>query len=414
MNSTPNYDRFVVPNRPLRTFKAMTKPTTADDTFECQAGNLEEVVAYHKLLNYHQAPMDREFSLSKLRVKIHDNRITGTFPGMEKFLFNEHSFAQVCKSVLGGYTSTFVKRCGTYTPETAGLMEDIFRHFLSDDSLKDKEEFFRFVWIRNPRFPTQRIRMLRAKLSTGYGEFSDPTMLEALMSHDEYRNLPVLEHSVSDHQTTLRLALEEVPPIIPMKKPIPMLQLCNSPVGLRSLRGDAAIWTAICTNGMVNITNTSTFKRQHRGNASDIAQIFENRLEHIRTATAKMMQDYGQAQKIKVVWEKEGVKDDKLAAMVHTGRVLKTAKTKEKRLTNRMIANAQDAFASPLIASEKDTLGSIVDAITLAAQKQSQDMQSMMESLASRVLFDSLEKAKKEESSKIKIPLPFSLITPEA
>jgi hypothetical protein len=208
-------------------------------------------------------------------------------------------------------------------------------------------------------------KAVRAVVSQKYATYGDLQLVEDLLSAVETRDLPVLSWTRTDTGMRVRLALGE----LELKKPVPMLEAWNSEVGRRSVGITAGIYRLVCTNGMGAWDDKATYRWQHQGNVERIRTGVNAAVGHLRLQADGTLAAYEAALHVAI--------DDAMAWMEQN---LGTS------LNAAQLGRAQAGLVHPTTTAG-GTLASVIDAVTLAAQDETDIYdQHAMERAASVVL----------------------------
>lgn len=197
------------------------------------------------------------------------------------------------------------------------------------------------------------VRAIRAAF-TRYTEIDNLEFVEDLLSFSDLANLPVLSFVETDTAMRLRFALEPIDRF-DLHKPIPMVEAWNSEVGRRSLGFCSGLWWGKCTNGMASWEVGNRWTWRHTGNRARIRQEIPQAITEVKIKTRGLAEQYEQAIGTAL--------DDAHRWMTQTlgGR--------DGVLSSEVIDAASLALDHPTTHPGR-MLASVVDAITLVAQRQ--------------------------------------------
>lgn len=191
------------------------------------------------------------------------------------------------------------------------------------------------------------VRTITSIQSTSYAPIRDSELLLKLQSQNP--ELHFVGSTVSSVSSNYRL-IEKVGEL-KLKEPVTMYDLHNSDGGLRELVAFLKHYMLICTNGMTSTSTQASFNNRHYGDRELIVGRFGTAIEGFTSVDDGFIADYMKARSTEIdnLWE---IMDYRLNGT----------------LTNKQMENANIAFNSNLIASDKGTLGHAIDTLTLSAQ----------------------------------------------
>ena len=231
------------------------------------------------------------------------------------------------------------------------------------DKFAGTKEKVRMIRTINMRVGEETRRVIRSCHSQEYAAYSNLEFVQDMLDHaEDYSELPVLDWRVTDTGMRLRFAAIDAPtavlrhwdPSALLDQPIPMIEAWNSEVGCRRVGLRGGMWRLVCTNGMGHWDDNREWKWIHRGKASRIQDGVRSAFEDLFTTANGVVDAYKTALDVSI--------DD---AYLWMEREL----TKGGRATKKQITASQAGLTHPTT-SAGGTLGSVVDAITLAAQSE--------------------------------------------
>lgn len=336
-------------------------------------------------LNRVLQPQDREWRLADfhfsfegrraLMTRIEDNGSRGV-----GYKLTRHALGGLSSAVLPARGMGFLSDLADLEPTPEELQlghgdiprrmaEGVMNRFLRAHG--DAPQFIRTINLPN-QGPT-----IRAILSQKFTAVDDHTILEQLLQHTQFRNLPVIQAHSTDQYTRIRLALA---PVEDIRKPIPMVELWNSEVGCRRLIFNYGIFRLICTNGMHEFKPRFSYGWNHVGDASRIRRGLSDALVTIRREASGLLSQYNRALTIHI--------SDVFSFVDGLG----TQLPKEQALSEGQIKAVRAALLDPST-TQNGTVATVLDAVTLAAQKEELEGQHGMEETAAYILHRTLKQA---------------------
>jgi hypothetical protein len=238
------------------------------------------------------------------------------------------------------------------------------------DNMGDKEVLFRSKVINGTRTIT-------SIQSVSYAPIKDSELLLKLQSQNP--DLHFVGANVNSISSNYRL-IENVDEIT-LNNPVDMYDIHNSDGGLRELLAFYKKYILKCTNGMFSTETVSSFNNRHYGDRELIVGRFGQAIEDFVGVNDGFINQYYKARETEIsdLWT---IMNYRLNGS----------------LTKNQIENANLAFNSDLIASEKGTLGHAIDTLTLSAQAEKDPFERhLLEGKATQFMndiFADLEKGK--------------------
>jgi hypothetical protein len=369
---------LTIPNRTL-----VRRGSTAG---KLDTETLESVRDYLLRLERLQDPQDFRRKLSDLRLSFTGGKMQASWLGSnEKFLFTDTGASQVAREVLPPRFYPGFRKLLKYGAEGSELATRVWNLFASSCTTP--------VLLRTVRMKhdNEITRVVRSCHSTSYAAYSNVNFVSDLLDHAGiYAKLPVLEWRVSDSGMRLRFAgmtegVAIFAPLVPAMletHPVPMIEAWNSEVGLRRVGLRAGIWRLSCGNALGTWDDRGEANWIHRGSSVRIRYGVTKAFELVQKEAEAVLEAYHEAGTIPVedimTWLRDQLSD---------------------KLSDRVLENTRKALDHPTT-SPGSTLASAVDALTLAAQEETDlFVQYEVEQAAARVLHDTLKKIRKGRSA---------------
>ena len=336
---------LLVPDRRLiqAGAKRGMKPTTL---------HLEEVRGMVVKQNAAQAPENVERSFEHLHMDFTGGRVTAKFlspRGMgEELLVHENAYSQMAQGVLPGRGGSFLLEQARLSDAGEKLSTMSWAEFRKGN---DKPRLFRTAQMRDADGTVRR--MIRSQHSQGYATYDNVQFVNDLLSNSpELAQMGVIGFHVMD--TGMRLRFVDADGDLPLRQPVPMVEAWNSEVGRRRVGLLGGMFRLVCTNGMGAWDKKSEFHWRHYGDADRISGGVKSAIEEIRTSASGVVDLYNKALNVGI--------DDAFAWMM--GELEAAGATTAQR------DRARVALTDPTT-TEGGLLASVVDAVTLAAQEES-------------------------------------------
>ena len=262
------------------------------------------------------------------------------------------------------------------------LSDMSFAMFNQGNDEKDTPRMFRTVNMRDPVTGSTR-RVIRSVHSTDYAPYDNLEFVEDLLSGG-YGQFPVLQFTETDQTVRFRFLAGEIPEDdgkhVIMKDggiPVPMFECWNSEVGQRAVTVRPGIFRLICLNGAHVIESGATWRWIHRGDRSRIQEGVRSCIGEAQIKASGLVQRYTEAIDVAIddayAWFQRAVKGEDITA----------------GQTEAVKGALLDPTTTP-----GGRLASVVDAITLIAQDQSDELeQERLEMLGSKLLARGLAEA---------------------
>jgi hypothetical protein len=232
----------------------------------------------------------------------------------------------------------------------------------------------RMLRISNMRVKGKVRPVIRAALSQRYCEYSNIQMVEDVLQEcKSLRNYRVVDANLHDDGLYVRLI--DPNDVVDLDKPVKMIALKNSEVGRGSVAIEGGIYRLVCTNGMLRSDQAAMHRWSHLGSADRMRGRMLGALNEVLAVAAGTVQNYYSALEVEI--------DDLLGWM-------------ERELGVR--GNQQSRIVTALnhrTTTPGNTLASVVDAITLDAQRYHRpERRREQEKLAQQALYQGLSTAR--------------------
>ena len=212
-------------------------------------------------------------------------------------------------------------------------------------------------------------RVVRSCHSTTYAPYSNLQFVEDILANaGEFANLPVVDWKVTDGLMRLRFTgcnAESVE----LKKPAPLIEAWNSEIGLRRVGLRGGMFKLVCTNGAGHWDEKQEFNWRHSGQTERIQRGVQGAFENLITSAKGVVNAYQQALSISI--------DDAYKWMEQ--------ELARGEVSQRIQVEAAGGMRDPTT-TPGNTLASVIDAVTLIAQKEDLLEQYALEQLASNML----------------------------
>lgn len=333
-----------------------------------QTLHLEEVRDYLVKLDAKQDPKDFERSLRHLHVDMTGNQMTAYWinqtGGSEKMLITHVGAGDLAKEVLPSRFFNGLKELALMDEQGGKLATMAWAKFADDQY---DPSFVRTVNVQAPNGDV--IRAIRSRHSQSYAPYGNLEFVQGMLDHGgEYAEMPVLDWRLTDTGMRIRFAGCEKGEIN-VNEPIPMVEGWNSEVGKRKVVLRGGLWKLVCTNGMGSWNERSEYNWIHRGNSERIQNGVKCAFENLKTEAAGVVDAYNASVDISI--------DNAFEWM-------RTEMT--NRTSERVVIAAQQALGDKTT-TPGGKLASVVDAVTLIAQKEADIFQQYeLERLAASIL----------------------------
>lgn len=208
--------------------------------------------------------------------------------------------------------------------------------------------------------------VIRAALSQRYCDYSNVRMLEDVLTEcKELRDYRVVDANLHDDGLFVRLI--DPSDVLDVNKPVKMVALRNSEVGRGSVTIEGGIYRLVCTNGMIQTNRNALHRWSHLGSPDKMRGRMLGALNEVLAIAAGTVQNYQSALEVEL--------DDLVGWM-------ESALGVTGKQQNRIVTALHHRTTTP-----GNTLASVVDAITLDAQRHHRPERRMdQEHLAQRAL----------------------------
>jgi hypothetical protein len=326
--------------------------------------HLEEVRDYLATLNRLQDPEDHERTLDQFHVDFSKGHMEAFWLGPHgreetTFYFTDNGASQLQSYVLPGHFFKGMKQLAKMDEQGAKLATMVWAKFA-----RQHGETPRKVRTVRMKVNGEVERVVRSTVSQTYATYSNLEFVQDILDNaGDYANLPVLDWRVTDSGMRLRFAgmdnamygLANLDPSVLMEEPIPMIEAWNSEVARRRVGLRGGMWKLVCTNGMGHWNSQTEYNWIHRGDAERIRSGVQSAFTNLVTSANGVVDAYKEALDI-------GIDN----AFYWLEQELGLIKSVPERITKA----AQAGLSDPTTTSG-GMLASVVDAITLVAQDES-------------------------------------------
>jgi hypothetical protein len=224
---------------------------------------------------------------------------------------------------------------------------------------------------------------VRTVLSENYNLLEETDLLHIMMQMESNWEKPVLHCSYSDNLTNITLGLADIEAVYAKEgEHFPAINFKDSQAGGRGVVCQALLHTVRCSNGLMAVRSAGKIKKTHRSKKEDILQDIIAKLPYLQSE-ARMVQDvYENSSKGRLVFDSP-LKNHAAHALLNQEKNRFLRVLGKKELNNFL---DQIVLPNPLIVSQADTLGYVVDYVTLRAQDFKTDTQYRMEKAAMDIL----------------------------
>jgi len=223
--------------------------------------------------------------------------------------------------------------------------------FMHDPKNYDLRKPLKFRTIELPEGP-----VVYSVVSQSYTPFDDLVVIEQLLKIQTIRNMFVLWCRRTTDGMFIRLAMEQ--PVL--DKPIKMVELWNSGSARSSLGLRGGMFRLKCTNGAFSWDDKSEYSWNHVGDPYRIHRGLRDAMTNIDVAASGVIREYTEALSMQI--------EDMFEYMNQVF----AAGPKDLRLTEDQLKATKDALHDPTT-TPGYTVASLLDAGTLAAQKETDD-----------------------------------------
>jgi hypothetical protein len=338
--------------------------------------HLEEVRDYLAKLERLQDPVDFERTLDQLFVDFSAGRMEATWAtpngqAAETLRVSDNGASQLARDVLPSRFFTGLKQLAKMDEKGAKLATLVWGKFSAS------HDTARLVRTVRMKVDGEIHRTIRSCNSQGYAAYSNVEFVQDILDNaGDYASLPVLDWRVTDTGMRIRFAgldpaqaaFAPLDPSVLMEEPIPMIEAWNSEVGRRRVGLRCGMWKLICTNGMGSWDERTEHNWIHRGDAARIRKGVQDAFVNLTVSAQGVVEAYKEAIEIEI--------DDAFEWM----------KQQASKLPDRVIYAAHKGLTDPTT-TPGGTLASVVDALTLVAQNESDMFQQYeVERVAAKVL----------------------------
>jgi hypothetical protein len=345
---------LVIPNRVLENKGAEKGVLT---TYK-----MEEVKARLAEIGRMQNPVDHERLLSELRVEFTQGRMrAGWDPDRDsvktRYICTSTGASQLASEVLPGYFFRGLKELIGLDAEGSDLASKVWTKFASRQ--RHTERLVRTIRMKVDGEIYTAIRSCHSK---GYATYSNEEFVADLMGNSGvYSHMPVLGWTLMDDGIRIRFAcLHEgtasfmhLDPDVLLTEPIPMIEVWNSEVGRRKVVMRAGMWRLASTVGIGHWSQNTEYAWVHRGKSERIAARVGAAIEDLHKTANEVCDAYRAAREIEIdhpyTWMEKMIKN---------------------LVSETVLSRARAALENPAVPQGK-TLAAVVDAIAMAAHKES-------------------------------------------
>ena len=289
----------------------------------------------------------------------------------EPLYFTRHGFGQLMRELLpnrGGHNmEETVKAHGEMGQKLSSMYVNLWA------SKNDNQRLLRTMKTRQPNGDI--VRVARSLHSSRYATYDNAEFLTDLLDHSSIGNTQVIDFRLHDNAMRLRFTTEKIDRI-ELNKPIPMFEVWNSEVGLRSTGLRAGAWKLVCFNGLTTFEKRKDFSWRHYGDSTRIRQGVDDALHTLEADANGILRQYNRA----------------LETHINDAFAFLEAELAGLGATSEFIDRADKAMRDET-SSEIGSLAGVVDGITLAAQHLIEDRstadlleQSIFEQMATRIM----------------------------
>lgn len=274
------------------------------------------------------------------------------------------------------YTKSFFKAAfaGEMNPDAYQLGREFFKSLIQPE-----KKLFRLEmpskYCSEPK--------VRTVLSENYNLLEETDLLSLMMQVESNWNKPVLHCHYSDNLTNITLGLAEIEAVYAEEgNHFPAINFKDSQAGGRGVVCQALLHTVLCSNGLMSVRSAGKIKKTHRSKKEDILEDIIAKLPYIQNEARMVQNVYNAASKARLIYT-SSLKHHSAYALLNQERNRFLRVLGKKELNNFL---NEIVIPNPLIVSEENTLGYVVDYITLKAQEFKTDAQYKMEKIAMDIL----------------------------
>jgi hypothetical protein len=349
MNKFTIGERLLVPNPVM---KVSTKGVLSQV-------HLEQVRDYLAKLEDKTVPQDYSRTLDQLQVDFTDGVMTGKFLNSNQVMrFTDTGASQTARVILPGHFYKGLKNLAHMDDQGAKLATLVWGKFASKQDADPRK-----VRTVNMKIGNEIHRVIRSCVSQTYASYSNLEFVNDILNHaGDYANMPIVDWRVTDNGMRIRFCalddatfgLGNLDPEYLLENPVPMIEAWNSETACRKVGLRGGMWKLVCTNGMGHWNKSAEFKWIHRGSLEQIRTGVASAFENLILSAEGVVDSYNRAIDVKI--------EDAYHFM--TKEFAKNAK-----LPERLLENSKKALHDPTT-TPGETLASVIDAITLAAQSE--------------------------------------------
>lgn len=376
---------------------------------ECQergtfmAGHVDHLHQTVKAIHDGLDPIDIDRPLSQGVFRYVDGRTAGySFRSPEGHLetpmnFSRSGLGQFARRVLGAGGSKYIEQLRTRNDTGRKLAEVNWNFGLQGETSP--------ALLRTVILPGQTHRTVRATLSgggRGYATIDNVDILEMLQASPEFRDLPVIDAKVTLDSMRIRMLLDPADAALfdprtgrllnpsgshdmRLRIPVPMIQIGNGEIGNASFSLQWGTYTYGCLNGMLvsggRGGDGASYRWNHVGGSDRAERIkasFGDAIKSARVAASGAVDAYKAATEVAVT--------DAFATLDAWA---------ANDLTGKQIERVKASWTDETITPDS-RLASVIDAVTLAAQRETDlTRQGQMERFAHRLLQKGLAQARR-------------------
>lgn len=321
------------------------------------ATDLNDVLLHLQRMAKNQQPVDFHRPLSDLVVKFSNGRMWCHWKDApnEHMLVMDHGASQLSSQVLPPRFFSGLKVLASYDEEGSRIASDAWAKLASKKR--------KTVCVRTQNICLNKIvhRVVRACVSTEYAKYSYIQFVEDILTHaEEFARLPILDWCITDTGIRIRfVGMDSVTAAFaPMDKTIldnttiPVIDLWNSEVGLRTVGMHGGSWRLRCASGVGHWDKSLEQSWIHRGRTERIREELLGAFETTRALAQDVAAAFSEAETIEV--------EDPHAWLDDVCR---------GHLTKEQIEECKKNLNDPRV-SKNSTLATVVDAVSLMAKRR--------------------------------------------
>lgn len=352
---------------------------------------LEEIRDTLKAIQAKQDPKDFDRSLDQLHVDFSRGHMNASWLSPEGLdpafmLVLDVGAANLARDVLPARFFSGLRELAQQDEGSAKLATLVWSRFSRN------RKTVRFVRTVNMQVNGGVRRVVRSCHSQGYAPYSNLQFVQDILDNAaDFAEKPVVAFHLGDAAMRLRfLGVDAATAVLRhwdeglmLNEPFPMVEAWNSEIGCRRVGLRAGMFKLICSNGLGHWDDRKEYNWIHRGDASRIQNGVDSAFRDLLTTANGVVEAYKKAADTAI--------DDAFAWM--------QAELEKAEVSERVVNAANAALLDPTT-TPGGCLASVVDAISLAAQKESDILaQYEVERVASRTLQRGLAQAVKNGGS---------------